>query len=182
MFNCRDDYGALHLNTATFGQRPNRPRNFKSFDVECRTHREGPLFWQASRAKMTASRTHAVRTSKRILERQPNFKERKSLVQEVIEAVGHLCIFLPKFHWELNSSRARSNNGCVKIVIAPFRACRKISRRLWNLSQFGNWNTECTVVWMPTATDSQIVMLNLRSGNSAHQCSKQFKRRHNTTP
>jgi hypothetical protein len=25
-----------------------------------------------------------------------------SLVQEVIEAAGHLCIFLPKFHCELN--------------------------------------------------------------------------------
>ncbi len=24
------------------------------------------------------------------------------LVQEVIEAAGHLCIFLPKFHCELN--------------------------------------------------------------------------------
>jgi hypothetical protein len=28
--------------------------------------------------------------------------EQKSLVQEVIEAAGHLCIFLPKFHCELN--------------------------------------------------------------------------------
>ena len=26
----------------------------------------------------------------------------KSLVQEVIEAAGHICIFLPKFHCELN--------------------------------------------------------------------------------
>jgi len=38
----------------------------------------------------------------RILELQPDFKEQKSLVQEVIEAAGHLCIFLPKFHCELN--------------------------------------------------------------------------------
>jgi hypothetical protein len=35
-------------------------------------------------------------------ELQPDFKEQKSLVQEVIEAAGHLCIFLPKFHCELN--------------------------------------------------------------------------------
>ena len=28
--------------------------------------------------------------------------EQKSSVQEVIEAAGHLCIFLPKFHCELN--------------------------------------------------------------------------------
>jgi len=40
--------------------------------------------------------------AKRILELQPDFKAQKSLVQEVIEAAGHLCIFLPKFHCELN--------------------------------------------------------------------------------
>ncbi|KAF8130405.1 hypothetical protein K438DRAFT_1469987, partial [Mycena galopus ATCC 62051] len=37
-----------------------------------------------------------------ILEFQPDFKEQKSLVQEIIAAAGHLCIFLPKFHCELN--------------------------------------------------------------------------------
>ena len=37
-----------------------------------------------------------------ILSLQPDFKEQKSLVQEVIECAGHLCIFLPKFHCELN--------------------------------------------------------------------------------
>ena len=40
--------------------------------------------------------------NKQILEHQPNFQQQKSLVQEVIEAVGHLCIFLPKFHCKLN--------------------------------------------------------------------------------
>ena len=40
--------------------------------------------------------------NKRILELQPDFQEQKSMVQEVIEAAGHLCIFLPKFHCELN--------------------------------------------------------------------------------
>lgn len=39
---------------------------------------------------------------RRILERQPDFVEQTSLVQETIEAAGHLCIFLPKFHCELN--------------------------------------------------------------------------------
>ena len=37
-----------------------------------------------------------------ILEGQPDFAEQKSLIQEVIEAHSHLCIFLPKFHCELN--------------------------------------------------------------------------------
>jgi hypothetical protein len=35
-------------------------------------------------------------------EEKPDFQEQKSLVQEVIEAAGHLCILLPKFHCELN--------------------------------------------------------------------------------
>jgi hypothetical protein len=38
----------------------------------------------------------------RIIERQPDFAQQQSLVQEVIETAGHLCIFLPKFHCELN--------------------------------------------------------------------------------
>jgi hypothetical protein len=38
----------------------------------------------------------------RILSIQPDFQAQKSLVQEVIEAASHLCIFLPKFHCELN--------------------------------------------------------------------------------
>ena len=40
--------------------------------------------------------------AKRILEIQPDFQEQDSLIQEVINAAGHLCIFLPKFHCELN--------------------------------------------------------------------------------
>jgi hypothetical protein len=39
---------------------------------------------------------------KRILDLQPDFQEQQSLIQEVIEDAGHLCIFLPKFHCELN--------------------------------------------------------------------------------
>jgi hypothetical protein len=39
---------------------------------------------------------------KRILELQPDFLAQKSLVQETIEAGGHLCIVLPKYHCELN--------------------------------------------------------------------------------
>jgi len=31
-----------------------------------------------------------------------DFKVQKSLIQEVIEAACHLCIFLPRFHCELN--------------------------------------------------------------------------------
>jgi hypothetical protein len=40
--------------------------------------------------------------AKCILDLQTDFLEQKSLIQEVIEKAGHLCIFLPKFHCELN--------------------------------------------------------------------------------
>ena len=40
--------------------------------------------------------------AKRLLEIQPDFQEQNSLIQEVIDAAGHLCIFLPKFHCKLN--------------------------------------------------------------------------------
>lgn len=37
-----------------------------------------------------------------ILENQPDFKGQHSLVQETIEVAGHLCLFLHKYHCELN--------------------------------------------------------------------------------
>jgi hypothetical protein len=40
--------------------------------------------------------------SRAILSNQPDFLEQKSLVQETIERLGHRCIFLPKYHCELN--------------------------------------------------------------------------------
>jgi transposase len=41
--------------------------------------------------------------AKCIPEHQADFQDQISLVQEVIEDAGHLCIFLPEFHCELNS-------------------------------------------------------------------------------
>jgi hypothetical protein len=38
----------------------------------------------------------------RILSHQEDFKNQVSLLEQVITAAGHLCIFLPKFHCELN--------------------------------------------------------------------------------
>ena len=40
--------------------------------------------------------------ARRLLSQQPDFLEQKYSVQEVIEATGHLCIFLPNFHCEFN--------------------------------------------------------------------------------
>jgi hypothetical protein len=49
--------------------------------------------------------------NKRILKLQPDFAEQKSIVQETIEAAGHLCLFLPKFHCELNPIEYFFGNG-----------------------------------------------------------------------
>lgn len=38
----------------------------------------------------------------RLLSIQPDFQAQKSSLEETIEEAGHLCIFLPKFHCELN--------------------------------------------------------------------------------
>ncbi|KAF8661607.1 hypothetical protein AX16_001301 [Volvariella volvacea WC 439] len=57
-------------------------------------------------AERNEGSSHGAETTdcctKRILNLQPNFKAQKSLAQGVIEEAGHLCIFLPKFHRELN--------------------------------------------------------------------------------
>ena len=46
--------------------------------------------------------------AKHLLEAQLDFREQCSLVQEVIEAAGHLCVFLPKFHCKLNFTATTS--------------------------------------------------------------------------
>jgi hypothetical protein len=48
------------------------------------------------RAGMTAEQMREV------LGKQDDFKQQKCLVEEFIEAKGHRCLFLPKFHCELN--------------------------------------------------------------------------------
>jgi hypothetical protein len=40
---------------------------------------------------------------RRILAAQPDFKEQVPYLQELIESLGHKCLFLPKFHCELNA-------------------------------------------------------------------------------
>ena len=59
--------------------------------------------WQDSlwaRCKSHCTSDHCC--AKQVLDHQPDFQEQKSLVEEVVESAGHLCIFLPKFHCELN--------------------------------------------------------------------------------
>ncbi|KAJ8585008.1 hypothetical protein M405DRAFT_745999 [Rhizopogon salebrosus TDB-379] len=75
---------------------PNEPKGIKAVLTE-----RGP-FQPGLRGKCQNKCDGENCCNKRILERQTDFCNQKSLVQEVIEAAGHLCIFLPKFHCELN--------------------------------------------------------------------------------
>jgi hypothetical protein len=96
----------------------------------------------------------------------------KSLVQEVIESAGHFCLFLPKFHCELNFIEYFW--GMVKKYLRDncdytFDTLKKICRRLWPLSPFtlfADGNTECTGGWRLTDRALGPMMLNYRSGNS----------------
>jgi len=76
---------------------PNQPKGMKQVLVE-RGLWENRLHMQCK----VCPEDGLTCCAKRILERQPDFKSQKSLVQEVIEEAGHLCLVLPKFHCELN--------------------------------------------------------------------------------
>ncbi|TFY76790.1 hypothetical protein EWM64_g7221 [Hericium alpestre] len=76
---------------------PNQPKGIKQVLVE------RGLWLPDLRMQCKSCEPEATQCcAKRILNLQDDFKEQKSLVQEVIEKAGHLCIFLPKFHCELN--------------------------------------------------------------------------------
>jgi hypothetical protein len=76
---------------------PNDPKSIKAVLTE------HSLFWANHWGKCQKCELGSTDCcNKWILELQPDFQQQKSLVQEVIEAAGHLCIFLSKFHCELN--------------------------------------------------------------------------------
>jgi hypothetical protein len=66
---------------------PNEPKGIKAILTE------RGLFQPGLRGKCQSKCDGENCCNKHILERQPDFCEQKSLVQEVIEAAGHLCIF-----------------------------------------------------------------------------------------
>ena len=45
-----------------------------------------------------------VQKMRETLSKYPDFASSKTIVQDKIEARGHLCMFFPKFHYELNAS------------------------------------------------------------------------------
>ena len=84
----------------SFGQEhpefPNQPKGMKVVLEECGLWRAGLVM------KCKDACTSDTCCAHRIIESQPDFKEQQSLVQETTEAAGHYCIFLPKYHCELN--------------------------------------------------------------------------------
>jgi hypothetical protein len=51
-----------------------------------------------------------------LLSRQDNFRSQKSQLEEMITEQGHLCIFLPKFHCELNPIEM----VCFYFILLPY--------------------------------------------------------------
>jgi len=102
---------------------------------------------------------------------EPDFCAQKSLVKEVIESAGHLCLFLPKFHCELDFIEYFW--GMVKKYLRD--NCDytfNTLQRLWPLSPFilfADGNTECTSGWRLTDWALGPMMLSYRSGNSVQQ-------------
>jgi hypothetical protein len=76
---------------------PNKPKGMKAVLEEHSLWTVG-LLMDCKTCDLMA--THCC--AKHILDLQPDFVAQTSLVQEVIMTAGHLCIFLLKFHCELN--------------------------------------------------------------------------------
>jgi hypothetical protein len=58
--------------------------------------------WPGSAMQQRCNNNQTDCGAKRILDQQPNFQAQKSLVQETIKGMGYICMFLPKYHCEIN--------------------------------------------------------------------------------
>ena len=91
--------------SSTHPNHPGQPKGMKQILLEWGLYQVGLTMQCKKKKDGSGGKCKSDATAccaKRILELQPDFKEQKSLVQEVIEECGHICIFLPKFHCELN--------------------------------------------------------------------------------
>ncbi|KAI0717864.1 hypothetical protein C8T65DRAFT_737665 [Cerioporus squamosus] len=77
---------------------PNEPKGMKAVLTERGLWRSGLTM----KCKGCCDDDATACCATRILERQPDFLAQKSRVEEIIEAEGHICTFLPKFHCETN--------------------------------------------------------------------------------
>ena len=78
---------------------PNKAKGMKAVLQERGLHRPG-LVMNCKKGCQDADNRECC--ARRILDSQPDFKAQRSLVQETIENAGHVCLFLPKYHCELN--------------------------------------------------------------------------------
>lgn len=78
---------------------PNQPKGIKAVLEERNLWRDG-LLKECKDSSCEYGATSCC--ASRILSIQPDFKEQGSLIQEIVTSAGHLVIFLPKYHCELN--------------------------------------------------------------------------------
>ena len=89
-------FGSNHLT------HPNQLKGSKAVLQKCGLWRAG-LLTKCKKDKSTGAKcTSNDYCAWCILQNQPDFTEHKSLIQENIESMGHYCLFLPKYHCELN--------------------------------------------------------------------------------
>lgn len=71
---------------------------------ECSLWPEGGMRHDCKGKKCKKDRSHIryLCCARRLLSVQPDFLEQKSRLQDEIEKRGHLCLFFPKYHSELN--------------------------------------------------------------------------------
>ena len=79
---------------------PDQPKGIKQVLIERGLWRQG-LHLDCKKPRVCSIDSSDC-CARRLLSQQPDFLEQKSSVQEVVEEARHLCIFLPKFHCELN--------------------------------------------------------------------------------
>ena len=77
---------------------PNQPKGIRAVLMEWGLWQE----WLCGKCHSKCDTSTTTCCNMRILKSQPDFSSQKPLVQEIIEAAGHTCLFLPKFHYELN--------------------------------------------------------------------------------
>ena len=113
----------------------------------------GGLEDQCDEASMRTATAVPFRSSNK----QPDFKAQCSLVQEVIENRGHLCIFLPKYHCELFwDADLQSSETSEITVITHSKASKIVCLQPMPLSaslQSESGNTGCIAGWMLTGMD-----------------------------
>ena len=76
--------------------------------------------------------THGMNAAKMREEllKHEDFKNTKTLVQELVERRGHMCMFFPKFHCELNVAGVMLKNIQDSTRMDLLHACAKLSRSL----------------------------------------------------